>query len=246
MSKLCTVITATTGNPILKKCVESVMRQTHNVVQHLLFVDGPERKQSVEEILDKSDYHPNTNIIQLPYSVGKDRWNGHRMYGAGSYLAEGDYIIFLDDDNYIDPTHIEDCLKIIESGKDWAYSLRKLVDKEGNDLGNDDCESLGKWPSVLHPEDFFIDVNCYFLKRMVAVAMTPVWYRKFREPGQMEIDRLMFRVLTQKITPNYDCTYKYTLNYTVGNSPLSVQPEFFKRGNEEMFRRYNGVLPWKK
>jgi hypothetical protein len=26
---------------------------------------------------------------------------------------------------------------------------------------------------------------------------------------------------------------------------LSVQPDFFKQGNAEMLRRYNGVLPWK-
>jgi len=28
----------------------------------------------------------------LPYSIGKDRWNGHRIYGAGTYIADGDYL----------------------------------------------------------------------------------------------------------------------------------------------------------
>ena len=261
---LCTIITATTGNPILRKCIESVMNQTHRPVQHLLFIDGPNHSHKVYDTVDNIDWRNkdwlsgigrpgdkgaegyDLNVIDLPYATGTNRWNGHRMYAAGTFLAEGDYVMFLDDDNFLEPTHIEDCLKVIEAGNDWAYSLRNLVSPDGTSLGQDNCESLGKWASVLHPDDYFIDVNCYFMKRLVAVAMAPVWYRQFRTPGQMEIDRAMIRVLTQQISNKYDCTYKYTVNYTVGNSPLSVQPDFFKQGNAEMLRRYNGVLPWQK
>jgi len=38
----------------------------------------------------------------------------------------------------------------------------------------------------------------------------------------------------------------YTLNYRAGNTGLSVQSEFFLRGNEVMKQKYNGSLPWKK
>jgi len=246
---LVTIITATTGNPLLRKCIESVMNQTHRPIQHLLFVDGPNRKPVVENILEtidfsnKSDYR--LDIINLPYPTGTDRWNGHRMYGAGSYLADGEHLIFLDDDNSLLPDHVSDCLQVIDSGRDWAYSLRQLQDVDGKYLGNDDCESLGKWASVLHPQDYFIDVNCYLIPRKLAVGISSIWFRKFREPGQPEIDRVICATLRQH-APNFDCTYKYSVNYTVGNSPLSVQPDFFKHGNEEMFRRYEGVLPWRK
>jgi hypothetical protein len=102
------------------------------------------------------------------------------------------------------------------------------------------------WASILHPQDFFVDVNCYFVKKEHAVSITPVWYRKFREPGQMEIDRAIAAVLMH---PNnklkFDCTRDYTVKYRVGNTGLSVQAEFFLRGNEAMLQRHNGVLPWK-
>lgn len=246
-----TVITATTGNPLLLKCIQSVGQQTHSDVQHLIFVDG-DRPDAVD-IINKAklmyDTYRKSNphqldIVQLPYSIGKDRWNGHRIYAAGSYVAEGDYVMFLDDDNSIDPTHIESCLAAIVA-KDWVYSFRKIQDKDGNFLCNDDCESLGNWASILHPQDYFVDVNCFFLRRNLAVGISPLWFRKFREPGQPEIDR----VLTAALRGNnlkFDSTYQYTVNYTVGNTPNSVQKEFFERGNAEMLRRYNNKLPWKR
>lgn len=243
-----TVITATTGNPLLADCLRSVANQTHKDIQHLVITDGPERWAPVNDVLVKvhESGHEleHVDILDLPYSIGKDRWNGHRIYGAGTFVAEGDYFIYLDDDNYLEPNHIESCIKKIEEGNDWVYSFRNIVDKNRNFIAQDNCESLGKWPSVLHPQDYFVDVNCYFLPKPLAVQITPVWYRKFREPGQMEIDRAICHVLRQ-IAPKHDTTYEYTVNYTVGNSENSVQGDFFIHGNADMLQRFEGKLPWK-
>lgn len=253
---LVSVLTASTGNPMLHECLRSVKAQTHAAVQHLLFVDGPDRAGNFLEQLFTSNVNLigldprkeagyRCDLIQLPYAVGKDRWNGHRMYAAGTFLADGDYVMFLDDDNYIEPDHIESLLKVIDAGNQWAFSFRKITDKSGAILCEDNCESLGKWPSVLHPQDFFIDVNCFFLPRILAVQIAPLWFRKFREPGQPEVDRVLSHALRQ-IASQFDSNYKYSLNYTVGNTQNSVQKEFFDRGNEEMTKRYNGQLPWRK
>jgi glycosyltransferase involved in cell wall biosynthesis len=246
---LVTVITATTGNPLLENCLNSVKNQTYKNIQHLVTIDGPDRSTAAykcisdSELLSTEGYR--LDVIDLPYSIGKDRWNGHRIYGSGTYVADGDFLIFLDDDNALEPNHIETCLSVIAKGHQWAYTFRKIVDQAHNFLCEDNCESLGKWASVLHSQDYFIDVNCYFLPRLLAVAMCPVWFRKFREPGQMEIDRAMIAVLKQ-MAPNFECTYDYTVKYATGNSSLSVQSDFFASGNAEMLKRYNGVLPWKK
>jgi hypothetical protein len=246
MDKVC-VVTATVGNPILARNIESVAKQTHTNIQHLVMIDGPERFEAVDSLLYGvlPAMLSNVTLVTLPYSIGKDRWNGHRIYAASTFMADCDYIIYLDDDNTLEPTHIEECLATIKSGKDWSFSFRNIVNKQGEFLCKDNCESLGKWASVIDPRDYFVDVNCYFMPIRLAVQITPVWYRKFREPGQMEIDRAMCHVLRQ-IAPNYDATYNYTVNYTVGNSEHSVQAGFFEAGNAEMLRRYNGNLPWSK
>jgi glycosyltransferase involved in cell wall biosynthesis len=246
------VITPTTGNPFLKECIESVRNQTYKNIEHIVVVDGKSRWEQAEKVLFEAAFprgeSSSDRLLVLPYPTGTDRYNGHRVYGGTTYFADGDYHLWLDDDNMLEPNHIESLVKLVqEKNLDWAYSLRKIIDKDGNVLCLDDCESLGMWASILHPEDYFVDVNCYFVKKQVAVGITPVWYRKFREPGQMEIDRAIASVLMhQNNKLKFDCTRDYTVRYRVGNTGLSVQAEFFLKGNEAMLQRHNGKLPWKK
>lgn len=244
------VITPTTGNPHLASCISSVREQSYINVEHIIVVDGAERWEKVDPILYSLKF-PNTNfnehVFVLPYPTGTDRYNGHRIYGGATYFADGDFHLWLDDDNELEPNHIESLVNLVEEKNlDWAYSFRKIIDQDGEIICNDDCESLGMWPSILHPEDYFVDVNCYFVKKQIAVGISPVWYRKFREPGQMEIDRAIASVLMAKQNNlKYDCTRDYTVKYRVGNTGLSVQSDFFVQGNAAMLEKYKGVLPWK-
>jgi glycosyltransferase involved in cell wall biosynthesis len=251
MSELVTIVTATTATDYLKRNIESVQKQTYTNFQHLIFIDGiiggPKNLSRVQEMISNMALK-NVDFIPLPYSVGHSGWNGHRMYMAALALAsdKAEYICFLDEDNYIDEDHIESLYKVIKNGNEYAFSLRKIVDKDGNFVVNDDCESLGLWHSILHPEDYFIDLNCFFLKRLLANQLAPIFYRKARDPNmQPEIDRALSQVLRQN-NLKYDTNYKYTLNYTAGNTQKSVQKEFFLNGNQQMLVKYNGSLPWVK
>jgi glycosyltransferase involved in cell wall biosynthesis len=230
---LVTVITPTIGKQHLKQAIESVQRQTYPNIQHLVVGDGVDIAWQLPESVD---------FLRLPYNVGADRFNGHRVYGACTYLARGDYVCFLDDDNWFDTDHVETLMNVIlHGGNFWACSLRKIIDEDGEFVCNDNCESLGKWPSVFGSP--FIDVNCYMLPKMLAVAMSPVWYRRFREPGQMEIDNAMMAFLLETKTA-YDCNRQYSVNYKVGNTELSVKKEFFLFNNVAMLRHFNGKVPW--
>lgn len=240
MKPLVTVITPTTGASYLKQAIQSVKSQTYENVQHLVVVDGPHPKAHVM----LSEFQ-GVDVIELPYATGIDRYNGHRIYGAMTYIAKGDFLMFLDEDNWIDPEHIESLMKVIESGNQWAYSLRKIMDKDGNYVCNDDCESLGNWPSCLGDQDYFVDVGCYFLPKNIALQLTPIWYRKARELGVPEVDRMLSHILrTNNLTS--DTNGLYTLNYRTGNTERSVQKEFFLHHNELMKQKYNGKLPWQK
>lgn len=244
------VITPTIGGPFLAECIESVRKQTYKNVEHIVVVDGQERWQQADEILKAAEFPNGTNehLLVLPYATGKDRYNGHRVYGGTTYFADGDYHLWLDDDNALEPNHIESLVNLVtEKQLHWAYSLRKIINANGEVLCLDDCESLGMWASILGAEDFFVDVNCYFVAKNAAVMITPIWYRKFRQPGQMEIDRAIAHVLMHPDNKlKFDCTRDYTVKYRVGNTGLSVQADFFLKGNEVMLQRHNGVLPWKK
>ncbi len=245
--KLVTVITASSGNPLLLNNIKSVHNQDHDSIQHIVFIDGPGALEKIKahnpEVLDYG--HSCVDFIELPYSVGRDRWNGHRMYAAGCYFAEGNYVMFLDDDNTIAPNHMLTCLERVKNGSDWTFALRNIVDKDGNEICQDNCESLGEYPSIINDQDYFIDLNCYFLPKLMAIQLSPLMYRKFREPGQPEIDRLLCHVLRNNFK-NFKGTRQYTVNYTVGNTERSVQKDFFINGNKVMLEKYKGELPWKK
>ncbi|MGR4869879.1 glycosyltransferase family A protein [Variovorax sp. LARHSF232] len=242
-----TVITAHGGNPLLARCVESVAAQRYPRIQHLVVADGPHTWVHARDVIAAQAIgrERRIDLIQLPYSIGKDRWNGHRIYAAGSFIAEGEFLIFLDDDNALAPEHVDTCLAVCRMGNRWSYALRNIVDREHRFICRDDCESLGRWPSVLGAEDFLIDVNCYFLPRPLAVQVAPLWFNRFREPGVPAVDRLICHALKQ-IAPQFDCSYRYTVDYMAGNTAFSVRPEFFLQGNAQMLQRYGGRLPWAK
>jgi len=241
MSKV-TIITATTGSDYLTKNLLSVQSQTYKNIQHLVVVDGEDHMFKVVEQLEKIG-NPELDLLVLPYPTGTDQYNGHRIYGASTYLAKGDYVCFLDEDNWIDPDHIKSLMLTIKDGG-WACSLRKIVDSNGKFICNDDCESLGNWKSVIN--DYFVDVNCFFLPKPLALELSPIWYRRARHPDdQPEVDRALTNALKDN---KIECSVSgmYTVNYRAGNRADSVQGQFFKQGNEIMKQQYNGEYPWRK
>lgn len=242
---LVTVITATTGSKYLPQCIKSVRDQDYDQIQHLIFADGFEHASKVKEIIDNIPIREgySVDVIYLPYSVGSDRYNGHRMYGAGFYFCKGDFVCFLDDDNWFDSDHISSMVSNLDVNS-WSYSLRKIVDADGNFVCNDDCESLGEYPSILSDQDYFVDQNCYMFPKMLGLQLTPLFYRRFREPNEMELDRLLVQTMRHHKVKSY-CNNKYSVNYRAGNTINSVQANFFTQGNAAMLQRYNNKLPWK-
>lgn len=238
MNPLVTIVTATTCTPYLEQNLNSVASQTYENIQHLVVVDGKHH-------YEKLDYDIPTDKIILPYATGTEQYNGHRIYGAMTYIAKGDYIIYLDEDNWLEPNHVQslvDCIK--DNPNAFACTLRKITDMDGNYICNDDCESLGNWESVIG--DYFVDVNCFFLPKKLALQLTPIWYRRARHPeDQPEVDRALTYVLKQN---KIQClvTGEYTVNYRAGNRADSVQAQFFLQGNKIMHDKYGGTLPWRK
>lgn len=240
MKPLITIITPTTGSEQLKAACQSVWDQTYDNIEHIVVVDGPQYKANTYHIIGGSK----STMMCLPHNTGANNYNGHRIYGAMTYIANGDFLCFLDQDNWFEPNHIETLVNTIEAGNQWAYSLRKIVDQEGQYICNDDCESLGKWKSVIN--DYFIDVNCYMIPKLAALSFSPYWYRRARHPQeQPEVDRILSAFMMQNFK-TFDTNGQYSVNYRVASRADSVQDSFFIKGNEVMKNNMNGEYPWRK
>ncbi len=228
------VVTPTIGNPKLVDCLASVDKQNYQDITHYIFIDGKEHQQKVEDMLVGAT---KVKTVILEENVGKG-WYGHRVFAACSFLVNADIIVYLDEDNWFEPCHVEKLVGKINEGNDWAYSLRKIYDKDGNFLCEDNCESLGRWPVYFNNEVFHIDTSAFAVKRDCAVRIGHAWY------GQWGADRQFFSNLS-KFFPKFDCTNAHTLCYRLDGNPNSVSKEFFDKGNEVMTERYGDNYPWK-
>lgn len=227
------VVTPTIGSEHLFQCTRSVREQTYKDITHYLFIDGYEHREKVKYHTEGSG----VKYIELQENVGKG-WYGHRVYAACSFLVNADVIVYLDEDNWFDSNHIESLVSTLNNGHDWAYSLRKIYDRNGNFLCEDNCESLGKWPVYFNDKVFHIDTSSFIVRRDVALAIGHAWY------GQWGADRQFFLNLSKHFT-KYECTNRHSLCYRLDGNPNSVKPEFFFEGNKRTQQKYNGNFPWK-
>jgi len=225
------VVTPTIGSKHLEQNLNSVKNQTYKDIIHYVFKDGAE-----VTIPSWCRNIPTIKTISLEENVGKD-WYGHRVYAACSFLVNADIIVYLDEDNWLEPTHIEHMVKTIESGTDWAYSLRRIVDKEGEFICEDNCESLGDWPTYFNEDVRHIDTSCFAIKRDVATKIGHAWY------GKWGADRQFFRALKHHF-PNGQCSNEYTVNYRLDGNENSVTKEFFISGNKITKDKYGEIYPW--
>ena len=227
------VVTPTIGNPKFRDCLNSVEDQTYQDLTHYVFIDG-----YLPSATKMTLGYSKIKTITLEENVGKG-WYGHRVYAACSFLVNADIICYLDEDNWFEPDHVEKLVNQIKQGNDWAYSLRKIYDKDGKYLCDDNCESLGKWPVYFNDQVHHIDTSSFAVKRDVAVRIGHAWY------GQWGADRQFFTNLKQNF-PKFACTNTHSLCYRLDGNPKSVNKEFFDNGNKINEHKYSGDFPWKK
>ena len=232
------VITPTIGSKHLKWNIESLRGQD---CTHYIVVDGEKHYADVDRILLDTNqrWSDKLKIIYLQENVGKG-WYGHRVYAAASFLVNEDVLCYLDEDNSVDRNYIEEFQKVLEENKyQWAYTLRTIMDNEGNMVAQDNCESLGHWPVQFDESRFHIDTGCFAIPRELAVKVGHYWY------GQWGADRQFFAAV-KAFAPEFGCTGKHTLNYRMGSETSRATREMFIRGNSIAQTRYMSEenYPW--
>lgn len=238
------VITPTTGSPELIDAILSVQQQVGVEVDHLLVVDGVQFSSNVDKVLGDAGITTSEKLrrIDLPFNTGGGGFYGHRIMAGFGHLINHDYVLFLDQDNWFEPDHVNTLIQTIKSKNlDWAYSLRQIFDKDKNYLIGDNCESLGRWPAWVGSDVHLIDTSAYCFKTSFFRQVCHIW--DFGWGG----DRRFYTILKDHIKhDNYECSGKYTLCYRLGGNEGSVTKEFFEQGNKVMQDKYNKKdnYPW--
>lgn len=237
------VITPTIGGPHLRDCIRSVQAQVLPNITHYIVVDGPQYAPAVADVADsyKHGAVPVVTLV-LPQNTGANGWNGHRIYGSLPFLVNATHVAYLDDDNTMDPHHIQNLARAVVKGGEgyWAHSLRRIVDAAGTFVCNDNCESLGGIShTICGQHDYLVDTSCYLLPRDLAIAAGPHWNAAFRS-GKPEADREVTKFLLSSAP--HALVRDYSLAYRVANTPNSVSADFFAKGNA-VYRHDFGAKP---
>lgn len=222
------VITPTIGTKHLQQAVDSVRDQTMPT-EHLIVIDG--------RLDNEFKLYQNGKAIQLFENTGHSGFNGHRVYATFPLLTDADYILFLDEDNWFEPDHVEKLVHFVrDNDLQWAYSLRNIVDQDGKMVIQDNCESLGKWQSVFAPNHNFVDTNCYCFKRKYLARHAHYFFG-----SEFYMDRLFYNDVAKKL-PEFDCNGEHTINYRVRPHHEAMH----KEGNAATLAHYKGNYPWTK
>ena len=229
-SKKVAVITGSTGTASLAKTIDSVRAQITDpgvVVSHWVVTDGEEYAGDTRQIISKSGANV-TNLV-LPRNTGGSGYLCHRINGSVPWLVDADYVCFLDQDNSFEPDHVQGLIDAIGDSRQWAHSLRTIVDDEGSTPDN--CESIGGLcHTCLGFDDRLVDTNCFMMTTGTAIEVSSKWYVRAREPGQLEGDRAVTKYLLDA-HPDHGVSRSHSVSYRASNRGDSVPREFFVNGN---------------
>lgn len=176
MKPILTII-PTTGAPELRQAVESALPAS----DVLLVTDSDEGEDKTADVMRglrtpwvdleamKRVDLPTLIYLHLPFRVGGGEWAGHRIYAAVPHLVNHEFVSFLDEDNWYEPTHLPAMLKALEHA-DVAWSYRRIHNRDGSYACDDTGESLGPFVKGAGGR-LLVDTSCW--------AFRTEWLRKY-------------------------------------------------------------------
>lgn len=130
MGLVSVIIPTYKGSSHLKRAIRSVLIQTYKDIEIIVVddnePDSDERKKT-ETIIES------LNSLQVNYIKHEENKNGAAARNTGMRVAKGQYICFLDDDDYILPKRIAMAVGYLEKNKQYAGVCCGVV------FVNDDC-----------------------------------------------------------------------------------------------------------
>lgn len=234
MSLTVAVITSTRGRPTIKQANESIRNQTYGAT-HYVFAHGRDCWDAVERNMQEI---ANAQVVNLPRANGGNGYGMAPVFALAPFVVEEDIVFYLDDDNWYDPDHIESLVEMIEKHDlGWAYSLRKIVDHDGNLICEDNCESLGCIPNS--HQQYLVDNSCYAVRTDVARKHSHAWYVPIISDRNFQAELMRAKVPA-------GTTGKHSVNYRLSKDGTGGMTKEKFEGNNEWMKQNRPDFSWTK
>ena len=145
----------------IKQAVDSVLKQTYKDYQFIIIDDGSESNKDVDNYIQLNQQR---ELIRLDYNVGQSE-----AQNIALTYAQGDYLYFLDADDYIYERTLEILLKA-----NADISVAKYTRDERIELGsgNDDIRVIDKYQALR--------VICQYSPTASMVTFNAIWNKLYR------------------------------------------------------------------
>lgn len=217
------VIIPTFGRPSIANAMQCIYKQDLNgTIQILIGVDAWDIDSAdlIKATAEKRPSNVSVMLVDMGYSTSKKRGGVHLNSYNGSlrvilgYMANSQYLTFLDDDNYWAPNHLSS-LKDVIPGFGWAFSNRYLIDEvTGMNLCVDRWDSVGPGKGIRKEKlKGFVDPNCIMINKMHLPDALTAWLSTLPSSRIQAADRQFFRYLIEQGATSW--TGKATVGYSI-------------------------------
>ena len=224
--KLVSIICRTVGRPVLTHTLESVLSQTYPHIE-LILVNAANSDLSIFKNLIES---LNTVIVCLERPLGRSE-----AANIGLEASTGDYLMFLDDDDWIDTDHITTLVNYLNNHSDSkaAYSSVQKTDAEGKDIpyvfeSDYDPITLMRDNYIpIHAMVFarsLVEKGCRFDEAFNIYEDWDFWLQLSRDTNFHHIDKISayYRQGGDSDTEPGDHSHRYSANNKLGKARAAI------------------------
>lgn len=120
------IIPSYNSGKTIKKAINSILKQDNNSLEYEIIVVDDGSTDNTEEIIE--------NLNENIKFIKKENGGVSSARNRGIKEATGEYIVFVDSDDYISKTLLKDIEKYVEKDIDLIKWSPTLVDKKGNNI----------------------------------------------------------------------------------------------------------------
>lgn len=222
-------------NDMLPRAIESVLHQSYNDIEILVVNDNERQdddysKKLYEIINNRND--PRIRLIQQEKHI-----NGAAARNAGIREAKGEYISFLDDDDYWELSKVETQVKVLKSLDETWGAVTCL-------------NILRKGDQVISADIPYSDGNILIaiLERRIGIGMGAALFRRSALDQSGYFDELLTRHQDLQLFAQVSSRYKirlvkqYLYNIDTSDSKNRPTPEKLQRVKKEYYSSITNIL----
>lgn len=148
MPKVSVIVPVYNSEQELRDCLDSLVEQTEKDIE-IIVIDDASTDNSPEIEAEYQKKYPNVKVYRNERNLGQSETRNR-----GIELAGGDYIAFLDSDDYVNPGMYEELYQAAVDNNMPELIVTGLSFVKGNDYRKKDLTFIGKQSTtIIHPMD---------------------------------------------------------------------------------------------